>query len=357
MSNPLVALFFLITLPVALLGQNTVGEFSYTNNPDGITATIVKYHGPGGTVIIPSEIAGLMVTSIGKEAFFEAGLTNVAFPNSVTNLGLVAFADNFDLSAIYFDGEPPASSDSVFENDYDAVVYYFPFWSFAWGDSYGGIPISVVTNAVSFFFYSLSTNDGASIVGVASAAPFASIPSSLAGAPITAIEASAFDEDFLNFSPANVYIPDSVGSLEGFAFAGDYNLSSLIVGEGVTNIGMEVFAFNFALTGVLSRKCAERRIQLFFLSESDFLSPRHDWLGGLIGKNGSFCRSLESGSPISDLAVPIPTALVQYHWREQHSRHNSSNNKSHKSAVAGNRNRKSHEWRFPIYRSRMVEFS
>lgn len=52
---------------------------------------IEKYSGRGGTVVIPASIDGYPVISIGDNAFFMSGCTNVNIPNTVTSIGDSAF--------------------------------------------------------------------------------------------------------------------------------------------------------------------------------------------------------------------------------------------------------------------------
>ncbi|MBQ9374717.1 MAG: leucine-rich repeat domain-containing protein, partial [Ruminococcus sp.] len=56
------------------------------------TAEIVAYHGTEREITIPSEIAGLQVTSIGNEAFMNfTSLNSVTIPEGVTSVGDKAF--------------------------------------------------------------------------------------------------------------------------------------------------------------------------------------------------------------------------------------------------------------------------
>jgi len=67
-------------------------DFTYTNINGAITIT--TYNGPGGNVTIPDTIAGLPVTRIGTNAFFnKISLAQVAMGNSVSAIGDYAFAN------------------------------------------------------------------------------------------------------------------------------------------------------------------------------------------------------------------------------------------------------------------------
>ena len=56
--------------------------------------TIRKYTGIDKDVFIPSKIADVIITTIGKDAFWYKGLTSVAIPSSVTTIGINAFGGN-----------------------------------------------------------------------------------------------------------------------------------------------------------------------------------------------------------------------------------------------------------------------
>src|SRR5476651_2078708 len=61
--------------------------YTYSTNADG-SANIVAYAGPPWVVAIPTNINGLIVTSIGTNAFTElSSLTSVIIPNSITSIG------------------------------------------------------------------------------------------------------------------------------------------------------------------------------------------------------------------------------------------------------------------------------
>ena len=85
----------LLTLPVVVQAQ-----FDYTSNGDG-TITITGYTGPGGAVVIPDTINGLLVTGIGDYAFSgKTSVTSVTIPNSVTNIGSGAFDSCTNLTSV-----------------------------------------------------------------------------------------------------------------------------------------------------------------------------------------------------------------------------------------------------------------
>lgn len=88
------AALLILTLPVLAQAQ-----FTYATNSGGITIT--GYTGPGGGVIIPTNINGLPVTDIGEEAFSGTySLTSVSIPQGVTNIDEAAFQFCRNMTAI-----------------------------------------------------------------------------------------------------------------------------------------------------------------------------------------------------------------------------------------------------------------
>src|SRR5262245_13883057 len=86
-----------LLLLVAPLGAQA--QYSYTTNNGAVTIT--QYTGPGGAVVIPANISGLPVTSIGDFAFYSnTNLTNVQIPNGVTNIGFEAFYSCSSLTGV-----------------------------------------------------------------------------------------------------------------------------------------------------------------------------------------------------------------------------------------------------------------
>ncbi|MCX8512852.1 MAG: leucine-rich repeat domain-containing protein, partial [Chthoniobacteraceae bacterium] len=74
-------------------------EFSYQQRAG--SAAITGYTGPETTLVIPSIIDNLPVTSIGDWAFIGcSGLTSLIIPNSVTSIGNIAFSGCSGLTSL-----------------------------------------------------------------------------------------------------------------------------------------------------------------------------------------------------------------------------------------------------------------
>jgi hypothetical protein len=67
-------------------------NFRYLVNNGNVVIT--DYRGPEDSVVIPAEIQGNPVTSIGVNAFRNKNLSSVTLPNSVDEIGVNAFAGN-----------------------------------------------------------------------------------------------------------------------------------------------------------------------------------------------------------------------------------------------------------------------
>lgn len=82
---------------------NPASDFAYTVNNDKVSIT--EYRGSGGDVVIPAEIEGRKVTSIGQNAFrWCTHLTSINMPNSITNIGNGAFYRCVNLTSVFMTG-------------------------------------------------------------------------------------------------------------------------------------------------------------------------------------------------------------------------------------------------------------
>ena len=81
-----------------------IPEYEYVNGElrDGIEIT--KYNGTDTEIIIPNQIDGIEVTSIGDNAFDgNEKITSVTIPNTVLDVGIEAFANCKNLSNVIFE--------------------------------------------------------------------------------------------------------------------------------------------------------------------------------------------------------------------------------------------------------------
>ena len=163
--------------------------FDFTTDSETMTASVrlkeeFRQDSTLTKIVIPYEIEGLPVTSIGDYAFYDCtGLTSINIPNSVTNIGGFAFASCTGLTSI-------------------------------------NIPNSVTNIEMYAFQYcsSLTTIN---------------IPNS-----VTNIGTCAFYECT---GLTSINIPNSVTNIEGYAFASCSSLTAINIPNSVTNIGTNAF--------------------------------------------------------------------------------------------------------------------
>ena len=85
---------------MAVLNPSGFADYEYTTDYKG-NAIITRYKGPDTDVVIPSELDGHSVTSIGTRAFFcHSGIKSVVIPDSVTEINPFAFTNCTGLSSV-----------------------------------------------------------------------------------------------------------------------------------------------------------------------------------------------------------------------------------------------------------------
>ncbi|MBR6548049.1 MAG: leucine-rich repeat protein [Clostridia bacterium] len=75
---------------ITMVTAEVEGDFEYIFEGDG--AVLTKYKGSATTVTIPETLGGKSVIMIGEGAFYQKNVTTVAMPDTVTELGVRAFA-------------------------------------------------------------------------------------------------------------------------------------------------------------------------------------------------------------------------------------------------------------------------
>ena len=191
--TPMPLILLLLTLPPVLQAQ-----FAYSYNNGALTIT--GYTGSAGAVVIPSEVNGVPVVSMGDFALSpcpvrqacESGVTSVTIPDSVTNISAGAFYNCNDCLTNVTIGDGVTSiADNTFE----------------------GCSLTSIT-----------------------------IPDS-----VTTIGQSAFQQCGLLTS---VTIPNSVNSIGENAFSGCSSLTTVTIGNSVISIGQAAFNGCTRLTSV-----------------------------------------------------------------------------------------------------------
>ena len=225
MKKRILSLLLVIALLCGLLATGTVSA----------SESVIAYPVEGGSIyfdkatgaitdcdetvtnaVIPTEIDGVAVTSIGYLAFgFCDSLTSVTIPDSATNIGEYAFGFCYSLASVTISDSVTSIGDYAFA-DCDSLTSVT-------------IPDSVTTIGDSAFEACTSLTS-------------VTIPDS-----VTSIGDSAF---FDCTSLTSVTISDSVTTIGGFVFASCSSLTSVTIPDSVTSIGDSAFCYCTSLTSV-----------------------------------------------------------------------------------------------------------
>ncbi|MGD0261859.1 MAG: leucine-rich repeat domain-containing protein [Verrucomicrobiota bacterium] len=227
-----------VTIPDSV---TNLGQFAFYDCNQLINITI----GSGVTSIGPnafnncadltSVTIGNSVTSIGEYAFFACPrLTSVTIPDSVTSIGFGAFEDCYDMTNALFLGNAPSVNGGAGSND-TSVFYgesgtaHYLQGATGWGATFGGWPTAaqILPPPTDITW---TTNSGAiTITGYTGSGGNVTIPSTINGYPVTAIEAYAF---WNQQTLTGVAIPKSVTSIGAEAFGDCLSLTNIAVNAG-----------------------------------------------------------------------------------------------------------------------------
>ena len=207
------AIFMINTaLPVFTSALTTDDGFVYEILEEEVT--IVDYTGDNTEVIIPTEIGGYPVKSIGDNAFFATQITAVDIPNSVKYIGNYVF-NYSNITSITI----PESVLSIGEQSIARC--------------------SKLTT--------INIEDGIEIIGEMAFAYCPLVTSISIPDSVTNIGGGAFAECT---SLASITIPDTVTDIGAYIFEGCSNLETVILPQTMTSIGYSTFAGCSSLTSI-----------------------------------------------------------------------------------------------------------
>lgn len=251
----LIALITFVIIPQAVYADTyTSGDYTYvlSYTLPVRNATIIKYNGTGGNVVIPAELDGYKVTGIEAAAFSKcsnlvsitipsnvisigsyafnncSNLTSVTIPSSVTSIGNEAFSECTSLTNIDVDTGNTAylSMNGVLYDKLKTTLMCYPAGKL---ESTYTIPNSVISIADRAF------SKCSSLTSVA-------IPNS-----VTTIGSGAFANCG---SLTSLTIPNSVKSIGSSAFYYCNKLTSITLPNGLTSIGYDAFSDCSSLTSI-----------------------------------------------------------------------------------------------------------
>jgi hypothetical protein len=230
-KNLLIALpVLLLLLPAVAQAQDAYSTnadgsiYTYSTNVDG-SANIVAYAGPPYVVTIPTNINGLMVTSIGLEAFAtDYSLTSLTIPGSVTSIGDYAF-EGTSLTSITI----PNNVTNIGTN------------AFYLCSSLTSITVDASNTAYS------STNG---VLFDKAQATLLQFPGDLGGSYTIPDSVTSIGDAFSHCFLTSVTIPGSVTSIGDDAFFHCPFLTSVTIPDSVTSIGANAFSYCPSLTSI-----------------------------------------------------------------------------------------------------------
>ncbi len=242
-----------------------VTDYEYSLLDDG-TVEITKYTGSESDVVIPDEIYGKKVTSIGDFAFSDnVRLTSIKIPDSVTRIGNFAFLNCTSLVSVLIPDSVISIGDSAFSENIDLVSITIPdsvtqIGNYAFHGCKSLTEINVAPenqyyssengilfdkNQAEIIHYpagitntSYCIPDSVQIIGNHAFKDCANLINITIPNGITSIGESAF---YGCSSIKNVTIPDSMTNISDYAFFGCVKLISITIHDRVTNIGEYAF--------------------------------------------------------------------------------------------------------------------
>ena len=258
----------------------TCGDFEYALLEDG-TAEITRYRGKAGSLEVPDELDGHVVTAIGDDsfsylshpatvtllntvttignsAFVGSILTSISIPDSVTAIGKSPFALCDKLSKIVVSPDHPtlATIDGVLFSKPDRKLICYPL---AFTQSEYTVP------------------QGIEIIGDWAFSGCRSLTSIYLSDSVTVIDRYAF-----NSCPhlTSVFLSDNVTIIGERAFSECSRLTAVTIPDSIVSIGDGAFSFCKSLTEIIVGRDSYARQYCIDHNLPYTYADANDWLNG-----------------------------------------------------------------------------
>ncbi len=249
-------------------------DYTYDVSEDDQTATITGYRGPGGDIVIPSELNGRTVTRIARRGLYDnRNITRVVIPDTVTHIGREGLRDGRMLNTIFLSGSvtnisrpafnrchelmyihvaednPEFSSiDGVLFNKDQTAIRRYPI---ARAGDYT-IPDTVTTIINEAFRFcrgltDITIPDGVTFIGHSAFRGCSSLTEISIPEGVTTIKRRAF-KDCIGLS--SITIPDGVTTINRRTFRGCLNLETVTLPANLTEIREQAFYDCGSLTSI-----------------------------------------------------------------------------------------------------------
>lgn len=229
-----------VTLPDFNLDLTLTADYEYSVS--GGKATITKYVGSGGNIVIPSKLGGFPVTAIGQISFcFKSSILSVVFPEGLTEIGMSAFDGCTKMTSVTFPSTLTKIGLSAFEGSYALTSVILPDNLSVLGDYafyLSGLTSAYIPkNVTSISDQTFGSCKDLAYINVSPENPaYSSVDGVLYNKAKTILIRFPLGKNTPNF-----IVPNTVKEIGNQAFSSNKNLASISLPVGLTKIGKSAF--------------------------------------------------------------------------------------------------------------------